>query len=83
MAGLTTLFGMGRGEHRRQYHHKMDVTSVTISRHIGSAISFKKNKEKKIKAYVQLVLLGFDVTTFTPIAYQRGSLPRHLKVNSS
>ena len=29
---------------------------------------------KKIKAYVQLVLLGFDVTTFTPIAYQRHSL---------
>ena len=24
----------------------------------------------KVKAYVQLVLLGFDVTTFTPIAYQ-------------
>ena len=38
---------------------------------------------KKIKAYVQLVLLGFDVTTFTPIAYQRRSLRRHLKVNSS
>jgi len=32
---------------------------------------------------VQLVLLGFDVTTFTPVAYQRGRLPRHLKVNSS
>jgi hypothetical protein len=29
---------------------------------------------KKIKAYGQLVLLGFDVTTFTPIAYQRHSL---------
>ena len=23
MAGLTSLFGMGRGEHRRQYHHKV------------------------------------------------------------
>ena len=32
-----------------------------------------KNK-KKIKAYGQLVLLGFDVTTFTPVAYQRHSL---------
>ena len=29
---------------------------------------------KKIKAYGQLVLLGFDVTTFTPVAYQRHSL---------
>ena len=31
-------------------------------------------KKKKIKAYGQLVLLGFDVTTFTPVAYQRHSL---------
>ena len=38
---------------------------------------------KKNKAYGQLVLLGFDVTTFIPIAYQRGSLPLSLKVNSS
>lgn len=29
---------------------------------------------KKIKAYGQLVLLGFSVTTFTPVAYQRHSL---------
>ena len=28
----------------------------------------------KNKAYGQLVLLGFDVTTFTPVAYQRHSL---------
>ena len=32
------------------------------------------SKEKKIKAYGQLVLLGFGVTTFTPVAYQRHSL---------
>jgi hypothetical protein len=31
-------------------------------------------KSKKIKAYGQLVLLGFTVTSFTPIAYQRHSL---------
>ena len=30
--------------------------------------------DNKIKAYGQLVLLGFDVTTFTPVAYQRHSL---------
>ena len=29
---------------------------------------------KKIKAYGQLVLLGFDVTICTPVAYQRHSL---------
>lgn len=28
----------------------------------------------KVKAYGQLVLLGFDVTTFTPVAYQRYDL---------
>ena len=28
----------------------------------------------KIKAYEQLVLLGFAVTSFTPVAYQRHSL---------
>ena len=38
---------------------------------------------KKIKAYGQLVLLGFDVTTFTPVAYRRDRLSRPLKVNSS
>ncbi|VAW19071.1 hypothetical protein MNBD_BACTEROID05-581 [hydrothermal vent metagenome] len=30
-----------------------------------------------------LVLLGYDITAFTPIAYQRGSLPRPLKEISS
>ena len=29
---------------------------------------------KKIKAYGQLVLLGFTVTSFIPVAYQRHSL---------
>jgi hypothetical protein len=38
---------------------------------------------KKVKAYEQLVLLGFDVTTFTPIAYQRSRLLRLLKDYSS
>jgi hypothetical protein len=32
------------------------------------------NTKKKIKAYGQLVLLGFTVTSFTPVAYQRHSL---------
>ncbi len=39
--------------------------------HIGK---LKNIVIKKIKAYGQLVLLGFDVTTFTPVAYQRHSL---------
>ena len=28
------------------------------------------------ESFGQLVLLGYDVTTFTPVTYQRGSLPR-------
>ena len=28
------------------------------------------------KSFGQLVLLGFDITAFTPVAYQRGSLPQ-------
>ena len=39
--------------------------------------------EIKIKAYEQLVLLGFAVTNFTPVAYQRSSLLRPLKEYSS
>ncbi len=45
--------------------------------------SCELRRVNKIKAYGQLVLLGFDVTTFTPAAYQRSSLLRPLKVNSS
>ena len=45
--------------------------------------SRKLRRIKKIKAYEQLVLLGFAVTSFTPIAYQRSRLLRLLKVNSS
>jgi hypothetical protein len=36
-----------------------------------------------MKAYGQLVLLGFDVTAFRPAAYQRPSLERPLKEISS
>ena len=47
-----------------------------------SSLSLRINKiVEKYKAYVLLVLLGFDVATFTPIAYQRDRLSRHLKVN--
>ena len=41
------------------------------------------NYKKKNKAYGQLVLLDFDVTIFTSVAYQRSRLLRPLKVNSS
>ena len=70
MRDLTSLFGMGRGEHPRQNHHKKVIRRANNKLHIGSV----RKVFKKIKAYGQLVLLGFDVTTFTPVAYQRHSL---------
>jgi hypothetical protein len=35
------------------------------------------------KLYGLLVPLGYDITAFTPMAYQRGSLPRSFKEISS
>ena len=42
MMGLTALFGMGRGEHHRQYHHK-EVKSI-------------KNYKLRIKNFLQFSL---------------------------
>ena len=116
MGGLTSLFGMGRGGHPRQNHHK-DV-GATVRGAAASAARGLRNRMgpawarkychtgktlgpcrlfqpgramtpsatgpfNKIKAYGLLVPLGYDVTTFTPMAYRRSSLLRPLKVNSS
>lgn len=54
-----------------------------VVKHASYSLVVKELYLKKIKAYGQLVLLGFDVTTLTPVAYQRRSLRRPLKVNSS
>ena len=37
-------------------------------------VARKNLLNKKIKAYEQLVLLGFAITSFTPVAYQRHRL---------
>ena len=89
MRGLTSLFGMGRGEHPRQNHHKefkIQIANLKLQVEFGicflefnnidisEVVRKVSDKIKKIKAYGQLVLLGFDVTTFTPVAYQRHSL---------
>ena len=73
MGDLTSLFGKGRGEHPRNNHHK-EVTGFSgIIIYILGLLSNQK-EENKIKAYGQLVLLGYAVTSFTPVAYQRHSL---------
>jgi hypothetical protein len=38
----------------------------------------KDTRKIYLKAYEQLVLLGFDIAAFTPITYQRSSLLRLL-----
>lgn len=45
MRDLTTLFGMGRGEHPRQNHHKI-LGHTTLIFYI---LERKKTKHKKIK----------------------------------
>ena len=63
-------------------YYKASVIGFEVNNvHIGKVVIMIVIK--KIKAYGQLVLLGFVVTNFTPIAYQRRSLRRPLKVNSS
>jgi hypothetical protein len=44
MGDLTSLFGMGRGEHPRQNHHKLLRLLTTNNVHIGKLI---KEQEKK------------------------------------
>ena len=68
MKGLTSLFGMGRGEHLRQNHHKI-LNNITYWE-----VVIASSNLKKIKAYGQLVLLDFTVTSFTSVAYQRHRL---------
>ena len=44
---------------------------------LSAGIRFRYPVDKnKIKAYGQLVLLGFAVASFTPVAYQRNRLLR-------
>jgi hypothetical protein len=70
--GLTSLFGMGRGVPHCYSHLKSFNIFMTM-------MLREKQKEHKWKVYGQLVLLGFDVATFTPATYQRDRLSRSLK----
>ena len=48
-----------------------------------SVISHRSIEELTEEDVGLLVPLGFDITAFTPVAYQRGSLPRPSKDDSS
>ncbi len=66
MAGLTSLFGMGRGEHRLHSHQNIPIDSIGAETH--------KKKNALRKAFGLLVPLGFGLSAFAPAAYQGRSL---------
>ena len=70
--GLTSLFGMGRGDPRRYNHPKYGYW--TKEKHCIAISSLKVSATLFPESFGQLVLLGFDVATFTPAAYQRHRL---------
>jgi hypothetical protein len=83
----------------QRYNHLNSITAGIAARHVGidTMKSKKINTGRKVtktafikpvplhenKAYGQLVLLGFDVTAFTPAAYQGRRLQPPLKEISS
>ena len=88
-AGLTSLFGMGRGETpplsppdmgdmRLRYRHlswKKNISCLQHNRRIDSCNTTESVCQGR-KALGQLVALGFDVAVFTPAPYQRRRLRR-------
>ena len=67
MQGLTSLFGMGRGVHLIYNHQKYRDRSINFD--INQ--TYKKGMRKD---FGLLVLLGFDITAFTPVTYQGRNL---------
>src|SRR5690606_34272363 len=72
LAGLTALFGMGRGDHRRYRHQKI---MMTYSGRKQDGSFGEGNGSSAMKAMGLLVPLGFGVATFRPAAYR----PCHLQ----
>src|SRR5690606_19102675 len=71
LTGLTSLFGMGRGGHRRYRHLN---TFMTIIRRKQSEKGEKATASLREKALGLLVPLSCDVSTSIPAAYQPRSL---------
>ena len=77
LSGLTALFGMGKGEPRRYRHQKLRVLLLLIFLIVNNKL--KKDTRRDVsKAYEQLVSLGFDITAYAPMTYQRSNLLRLL-----
>ncbi len=96
LRGLTSLFGMGRGEHPCSNRHWPFMATAIILWHTGKLHACARissgrrlldtippalrqaGRTSTWKTFGWLVSLGFDVTIFTPVTYQRGHLPRPL-----
>src|SRR5690606_41380207 len=94
LAGLSALFGRGRGRHRRYRHLNIVTGCILYIRNlpIGSMhpalMTYKGIEKKYIKedsgssgaeSFGLLVPLGYGISTFTPVAYQRSNLLRPCK----
>lgn len=66
LQGLTSLFGMGRGEHLRYHHHQMGLVILLLN---------EENTNSFLGKLEGLVLLCSAVSDLPHIAYQR----RHLQ----
>src|SRR5690606_31423567 len=83
LAGLTALFGMGRGRHRR-YRHLNIVTGLknthTYWQHAAGIKYIKEDSGSSgAESFGLLVPLGYGISTCTPVAYQRSNLLRPCK----
>ena len=86
--GLTSLFGMGRGDPQRYNHQNISWTTLelkylALSRkylfftylYLVLTLSRHASLVAGVTAsFGQLVRLGFDITVFTPTSYQRHRL---------
>lgn len=82
LRGLTTLFGMGRGEHPGYSHHYwcgwlvfVSTTTKTLTQVTGKK---KVSEAWFAEALESLVRLSSTISSLRPGAYQRGRLPRLL-----
>ena len=85
LAGLTSLFGMGRGGHRRYRHLNTFLYMPPWGlMHIDMLLEEKIRKRERttglsaLESFGLLVPLGFGLSTFTPVAYRRRHLRRPL-----
>ena len=70
--------------HRAVFHLLFLGLPLLLQYLLPDALTSRRSIEELTEEDVGLLVpLGFDITAFTPVAYQRGSLPRPSKDVSS